>query len=282
MMVSLGMLGVAALAGCHSSHPTTKPSSSDECDCCPPAAALRSDRGAAAFADADAHVKGTADLVAGIDAAIMESAFNLEHAEQTGFLATRAEVDGDGNVRLRLNPEQGALDDTSRPLDIGIQGSGFFRVMIADSAGDRFAYTRNGNFFVNGKGELVLGVGKGHKLHPLIRLPNDAVEITVSQSGIVEYKQPGVAMSKKAGDIRLARFVSPQSLSRVDGNDLYAETSASGAPTDCVPGDDDAGITLQGFLEASNVKAERERMRIEYLRNWREAVRSTAVADAQH
>jgi flagellar basal-body rod protein FlgG len=210
----------------------------------------------------------------------MESAFNLEHAEQTGFLATRTEVDGDDKVRLRLNAEQGALEDTSRPLDIGIQGSGFFKVKIADSTGDHFAYTRNGNFFQNGKGELVLGVGKGHKLHPPIKLPSDAVEIVVSQSGIVEYKQPGVATPKRAGDIRLARFVSPQSLSRLDGNGLYVETSSSGAPIDCAPGDDDAGITLQGFLEASNVKVERERLRIEYLRNWRETVRSTAVADA--
>jgi len=71
MMVSLSMLGVA-MAGCQSSHPTTKPSGSggggDDCDCCKMAALAPA--GAAAFAAADAHVKSSAELVKGIDAAI--------------------------------------------------------------------------------------------------------------------------------------------------------------------------------------------------------------------
>jgi flagellar basal body rod protein FlgG len=281
MMVSLSMLGVA-MAGCQSSHPTTKPSGSggDDCDCCK-TAALRSDRGAAAFAETDAHVKGSADLIEGIDAAIRASSYNIEHAGQTAFLATRADVDADGTVRTRLDTEQGSLDDTQRPLDVGIQGEGFFKVKVRDSIGDGFAYTRNGNFFQNSHGEIVLGIGDGFKPDPPIKLPNDATEITISQSGIVEFKQPGVITPKQAGQIRLAKFVSPQSLGRLDKNGLYVQTEASGPPIDCKVGEDGAGITLQGFLEASNVKIERERLRIEYLRNWREMVRSTAMADAR-
>jgi flagellar basal body rod protein FlgG len=279
MMLSLSMLGLLAATGCQSSHPTTQPSIADDCDCCK-TAALRSDPGTAAFAAADAHIKRSAELVKGIDAAIGVSTYNIEHAGQTAFLARRADVDADGTVRSRVDTEQGALEDMHRPLDVGIQGEGFFKVKVTDRLGDGFAYTRNGNFFQNDRGELVLGVGDGYKLHPPLKLPANATEIVISQSGIVEYKQAGSTTLKQAGHIELAKFVNPQGLACINDHGLYVETADSGAPINCKVGEDEAGITLQGFLEASNVNVQRERQRIEYLRNWRETVRSTAVADA--
>src|SRR5690349_20447384 len=99
-----------------------------------------------------------------------------------------------GNTQLDL--EQGSLEDTRRDLDVGISGDGFFKVKVLDSVGDGFAYTRNGNFFLNSKGELVLGVGDGYKLEPGISLPPDALEISISETGLVEYKQPGNAAIK--------------------------------------------------------------------------------------
>src|SRR5688500_2754693 len=71
----------------------------------------------------------------------------------------------------QLDLEQGSLESTNRQLDVGISGQGFFRVKIMDSLGDGTGYTRNGNFFVNNEGELVLGMGDGYKLIPPINIP---------------------------------------------------------------------------------------------------------------
>src|SRR5437764_3083078 len=85
----------------------------------------------------------------------------------------------------QIDLEQGSLESTNRPLDLGIQGNGFFAVKILDSLGG-VGYTRNGNFFVNKAGELVLGMGDGYKLIPPIVIPNGSTDITISQDGRVD------------------------------------------------------------------------------------------------
>jgi flagellar basal-body rod protein FlgG len=160
-------------------------------------------------------------------------------------------------ANTQLDLEQGSLEDTRRDLDVGIQGDGFFKVKVLDSIGDGFAYTRNGNFFLNNKGELVLGVGDGYKVEPPITLPNNAIEITIGQSGLIEFKQPGSTANKQAGQLQISQFVNSQGLKLLGGG-LYTETEASGPPIDSKPGEDGAGITLQGFLEASNVDPVKE------------------------
>ena len=157
----------------------------------------------------------------------------------------------------QLDLEQGSLEETSRDLDIGIQGDGFYKVKVLDSIGDGFAYTRNGNFFTNADGELVLGVGDGYKLEPAIKLPQDATEISIGQTGVIKYKKPGETDNKEAGQLQLTQFVNPQGL-RILGGGLYVETEASGAPIDSNPGESGAGVTLQGFLETSNVDPVKE------------------------
>jgi flagellar basal-body rod protein FlgG len=160
-------------------------------------------------------------------------------------------------ANTQLDLEQGSLEDTRRDLDVSIQGDGFFKVKVLDSIGDGFAYTRNGNFFLNNKGELVLGVGDGYKIEPPISLPPDATEITIGQSGVVEYKTPGSTDNQQAGQFQISQFVNPQGLKLLGGG-LYTQTEASGDPIDSKPGEDGAGITLQGFLEASNVDPVKE------------------------
>src|SRR4029079_5875503 len=71
----------------------------------------------------------------------------------------------------QVDTEQGSLENTGRPLDVAIEGNGFFKGKILDSIGDGFGYTRNGNFFVNNQGDLVLGMGDGYKLVPPIQIP---------------------------------------------------------------------------------------------------------------
>lgn len=154
----------------------------------------------------------------------------------------------------QLDTQQGPLETTNRPLDVAIQGPGWFRVRVMDSVGDGFAYTRNGNFFVNEAGNLVLGLGDGYLIQPPITVPRGVMDkdITISQEGQVSVILPGATAPTTIGQIQLSNFINPQGLQLLGGS-LYAETAASGPPTTGNPGTNGAGITMQGFLEGSNV-----------------------------
>ena len=160
-------------------------------------------------------------------------------------------------ANTQLDLEQGSLEDTRRPLDVGIQGDGFFKVKVLDSIGDGTAYTRNGNFFVNSEGELVLGMGDGYKVIPPINVPSDATDISISQDGNVSVIRAGQQDAQNVGQLRLTTFVNPQGL-KLMGGSLYQETAASGDPIEGDPGENGTGTILQGFLEASNVDPVKE------------------------
>lgn len=157
----------------------------------------------------------------------------------------------------QLDTEQGSLENTGRQLDVGISGQGFFKVKVMDSIGDGFAYTRNGNFFVNRDGDLVLGMGDGYKLEPKINIPKGTTDVTISQDGIVEVTVAGQTAKRKVGELQLFQFVNPQGLHLLGGS-LYQQTEASGAPLQSKPGENGAGQVLQGFLESSNVDPVKE------------------------
>jgi flagellar basal-body rod protein FlgG len=157
----------------------------------------------------------------------------------------------------QLDLEQGSLENTGRPLDVGIQGNGFFKVKIMDSVGGGTGYTRNGNFFVNNKGELVLGMGDGYKLVPPIQIPPNTTEISISQAGKIEVMKPGATAKTEVGQLKLTNFINPQGL-QLQGGSIYTETGSSGPPTDSIPGNDGTGQLVQGFLEASNVDPVKE------------------------
>src|SRR5690349_15248069 len=118
----------------------------------------------------------------------------------------------------QLDLEQGSLERTDRPLDVGIQGAGFFKVKVMDTIGDGTAYTRNGNFFVNNDGELVLGMGDGYKLVPAINIPPDATDISVSQDGNVSVIRAGQQDPTNVGQLQLTTFVNPQGLKLLGGS----------------------------------------------------------------
>lgn len=154
----------------------------------------------------------------------------------------------------QLDTRQGPMETTNRPLDVAIQGPGWFRVRVLDSIGDGFAYTRNGNFFINEAGNLVLGMGDGYLIQPPITVPQGVTDkdISISQEGQVSVLLPGATQPTVLGQIQLANFINPQGLQLLGGS-LYAETAASGPPTIGNPGANGAGVLLQGFLEGSNV-----------------------------
>lgn len=157
----------------------------------------------------------------------------------------------------QLDLEQGSLENTSRPLDVGIQGQGFFKVKIMDSIGGGTGYTRNGNFFVNNKNELVLGMGDGYRLVPPVTIPANASDVSISTDGNIEVSIGGTGAKQTVGQLQLCNFVNPQGL-QLQGGSIFTETKSSGPPTTNVPGNGGTGQLLQGFLEASNVDPVKE------------------------
>ncbi|MBN1763970.1 MAG: flagellar basal-body rod protein FlgG [Sedimentisphaerales bacterium] len=157
----------------------------------------------------------------------------------------------------QLNMETGSPENTGRPLDIAIQGEGFFRVQTPEGIGEGQAYTRAGNFIANQDGDLVLGTTAGPLLDPAITLPQgtDLNSVTIEQDGTITVMVDGV--DQEIGQIQLFRFPNAHGL-RQEGGNLYTETNASGSPIAGLPLDAGFGGLLQRHLEASNVDPVRE------------------------
>jgi len=153
-----------------------------------------------------------------------------------------------------LDMTQGSLLSTGGQLDLAIAGDGFFQV----NDGNRFLYTRAGNFSVNANGQIVVASADiGRPLEPAITIPQDTLQITISADGIVSVLQAGQTQLNQIGQIQLARFINPQGLMQM-GQNLYSQTVGSGNPLIGIPGQDGLGTLRQNFLEASNVEPVRE------------------------
>lgn len=153
-----------------------------------------------------------------------------------------------------LNFSQGALEQTGQDFDMAIVGEGFFQV----SDNGQILYTRAGNFSVNAEGNLVLAsADKGRLLDPAISIPPDAIEVGISTEGIITVRLPGQQDLQQVGQIDTANFINPQGLLQL-GENLYAQTAASGPPITGQPGLEGRGQLRQGFLEQSNVEPVKE------------------------
>jgi flagellar basal-body rod protein FlgG len=143
---------------------------------------------------------------------------------------------------------QGNFSSTSNPLDVVIQGSGFFQVRRP--TGD-LGYTRAGSFHVDKNGTMV--TSDGDPLEPAITIPPSAQSITIAPDGTVSYTQPGQTAVQQAGQIQIAGFQNPAGLNSI-GRNLYLPTDASGDPVLANPGGQEGlGSLLQGYTEQSNV-----------------------------
>lgn len=151
----------------------------------------------------------------------------------------------------RLNT-QGALSTSDNPLDLAIEGDGFFQVTMPDG---RTGYTRAGNFNLSADGQIV--TGDGLVLQPQIQVPEGTESITIGSDGTVSAKLAGQTEASELGQIELARFVNPAGLQAL-GDNLLIETAASGAPQVGGAGADGRGAIRQGALEASNVNVVQE------------------------
>jgi flagellar basal-body rod protein FlgG len=159
----------------------------------------------------------------------------------------------------QLNFQMGALDPTERPLDLAIEGEGFFQVKTVYNGQEMTAYTRAGNFIRNANGELVLANSEGSIMEPPISIPQDVPEdgIQVGHDGQVSVRQQGSTPLSQVGQIQMARFVNPEGLLTI-GKNLYIETDASGTPIQGNPQQDGLGGILRNTLEGSNVDPVRE------------------------
>lgn len=146
----------------------------------------------------------------------------------------------------------GTLRTTDQPLDLAIEGAGFFAIQRLNG---QLAYTRDGSFRMNLNGDLV--DARGLLMDPLITIPADATAITITQDGRVQVSQPGSATPSEVGQIQLSRFQNPGGL-EARGHNLFVETISSGSPLQGVAGLDGAGLLAQGMLEESNVNIAEE------------------------
>jgi flagellar basal-body rod protein FlgG len=148
---------------------------------------------------------------------------------------------------------QGDFSQTGNPLDVVIEGKGFFQVRMASG---ELAYTRNGSFHLSRDGNLV--TADGDLLDPSIVIPPDAQSITIASDGTVSYMQPNQTAAQIAGQIQLATFPNEGGLNSL-GRNLYQPTDGSGDPITGNPGGQEGlGSLMQGYMEQSNVSVVEE------------------------
>jgi flagellar basal-body rod protein FlgG len=155
-------------------------------------------------------------------------------------------------VGIRNLHMQGPLAQTSNPLDVAINGRGWFQV--SGPAGETL-YSRAGSFNKSATGQLV--TGDGYTVDPAITFPNDTTEIVINQSGEIYARVASQSAPQLLGQISLVDFANDSGLQPL-GNNLYRETKASGQPISGVAGDPGFGTMHQGYLEQSNVDPVKE------------------------
>ncbi len=144
---------------------------------------------------------------------------------------------------------QGNLIQTENTYDVAIEGRGYFRVQLPSG---QEGYTRAGSFALSADGTLV--TPEGYQILPAVTVPDDALDVSISNQGEIQVLQDGNVAPSTVGNLDLATFSNEAGLEAV-GDNLFLETAASGAPTTGTPGSTGFGRLLQGFLETSNVNA---------------------------
>lgn len=143
---------------------------------------------------------------------------------------------------------QGDLEVTENPLDLAINGRGFFQILLPDG---NASYTRDGTFHINADGEIV--TASGALLEPGLVVPEQTKTLTIGSDGIVTAVFAGDNLPVEIGQVEVVDFINPAGLQAI-GNNMFLETAASGAPQQGVPAFDGFGAIIQGALETSNVK----------------------------
>jgi flagellar basal-body rod protein FlgG len=147
---------------------------------------------------------------------------------------------------------QGDVVSTQNPLDLAIEGDGFFKVTRPNGEP---AFTRAGNFQVDATGRLV--TARGDLVEPEITFAADTTKVTIRPDGTVLARTSGQSNDVEVGQLELVTFPNPGGLEAIGGN-LFAGTEASGEAVETRPGEHGTGTLSQGYLEGANVKAVEE------------------------
>lgn len=147
---------------------------------------------------------------------------------------------------------QGNIVQTSNPLDMAIEGKGFFQILKPDGS---LAYSRDGSFQLDSDGQIV--TANGYQLQPTITVPANSHSLSISEDGIVTVLVGNSTAPTQLGNIQLADFVNPTGLQAI-GSNLFNETAASGTPQVGTPGLNGLGRLSNGSLESSNVNVVEE------------------------
>ena len=167
---------------------------------------------------------------------------------------TRVEIGhGVKLVATNKNFTQGVSTQTSNPLDMMIEGDGFFQVRLPDGS---IGYTRDGSFKLDADRNIVTSAG--YVLEPAIQVPQDATDISVARDGTVSViLSDDTSTVQDLATLELARFANPAGLTSRGGN-IYLESPNSGKPLLSQAGVDGLGEVASGFLEMSNVETVEE------------------------
>jgi flagellar basal-body rod protein FlgG len=216
--------------------------------------------------------------MAAMDLQVQVIAGNIANMSTTGFKSQRAEfqdliyehiqrigaqasdqgnilpvgIDLGSGVKTVGTPRlmtQGTLAQTGNPLDLAIQGNGWFKVLMPDGT---YNYTRDGSFQMDSQGRVV--TAEGNTVQPTITIPPNSTGLTVNQQGQVSVTLPNSTTSSILGQFTITTFTNDAGL-QANGNNLFSATPASGTPQDGLAGTNSAGTLLQGSLEQSNVEA---------------------------
>ena len=200
---------------------------------------------------------------------------NIANVNTVGFKKSRTEFDdlmyetitesgsrSDANTRYNVGTQigsgarvsgtrrihsPGSFQRTDRPYDLMINGDGFFGIILPN---DEVRFTRDGSFNVSNEGILV--TRKGYQLFPGVTIPPGTVNINITPNGKVEAYQKDSPVPREVGSVPVFTFINPVGLKNMGGN-LLARTVASSEPLRQIPGENNAGVIVQGALESSNV-----------------------------
>ncbi|MGC1348705.1 MAG: flagellar basal-body rod protein FlgG [Xanthobacteraceae bacterium] len=216
--------------------------------------------------------------MAAMDLQVQVIAGNIANSSTTGFKSQRAEFQdliyehvqrigaqaSDNGNNLPVGIElgsgvktvgtprlmtQGTLSQTGNTLDLAIQGSGWFQILMPDGT---FSYTRDGSFQMDNQGRMV--TAEGNLVQPTITIPPNSTGLTINAQGQVSVTLPGSTTSSILGQLQLTTFINDAGL-QAQGSNLFVATPASGQPQNNTPGLNNSGTLLQGSLEQSNVSA---------------------------
>jgi len=207
------------------------------------------------------------DTIANNLANVNTTGFKKSHAEFQDLLYEKVvpggQVDAEGRARPTMvevghgvklvatsrHFGQGTVISTDNPLDLMIEGDGFFQLRMPDGS---VRYTRDGSFKLDADRSVV--TSEGYRLEPALEVPEDAIQIAVSRDGIVSVRLQGDdANAQEIGQLELARFPNASGLEGRGGN-VFNESPASGTPILGNPGLEGMGEVASGFLEMSNVE----------------------------